>query len=210
MFDKEIEEAAAKYNHPELLATKRNCLGHFAVNIVKYQDEFKDKPCKFLEIGVNRGQTTHWMLLHFMKHPASQAWGIDPWNLCPGNFRRRNFPQILASVSKLTKFWMDKLCYIKGFSEDVLRKIPTHGIQEKNFFDIIYIDGGHNVLQVMQDFILTWPLLKVNGIMIFDDYILRSTFDVKTAVDFILENMIKCKHELLFKNQSVGIRKLLN
>jgi hypothetical protein len=215
MFDKEIDEIAAKYNHPELLRTKRVCLGHFAINIVPFQNEFVDKPCKFLEIGVNSGQTTHWMLLHFMKHQKSEAWGIDPWDLFPGNFNRRTFAQTLISIEKLKKYWGKKLHYIKGFSEDVLRDWDLHDMDD-DFFDIIYIDGAHDALHVMQDFVLAWPLLKVNGIMIFDDYILRSTDEVQKAVDLILLSLSAIpgkfgRHErakLLFKNQSVGIRKI--
>jgi predicted O-methyltransferase YrrM len=37
-------------------------------------------------------------------------------------------------------------------------------------YDIIYIDGDHHSHSVLEDAILSWPLLKKGGIMIFDDY----------------------------------------
>lgn len=37
-------------------------------------------------------------------------------------------------------------------------------------FDIIYIDGNHTTPFVLTDALMSWYLLKPNGIMIFDDY----------------------------------------
>lgn len=36
--------------------------------------------------------------------------------------------------------------------------------------DIIYIDGDHSAPAVLTDAVLSWPLLKEGGILIFDDY----------------------------------------
>jgi predicted O-methyltransferase YrrM len=40
----------------------------------------------------------------------------------------------------------------------------------KNSFDLIYIDGSHHTDDVIVDAIKGFELLKVGGIMIFDDY----------------------------------------
>jgi len=37
-------------------------------------------------------------------------------------------------------------------------------------FDFVYIDGSHIAKDVLTDACLAWPLLKPNGIMVFDDY----------------------------------------
>jgi hypothetical protein len=37
-------------------------------------------------------------------------------------------------------------------------------------YDFIYIDGSHRAKDVMTDACLAWPLLKVGGFMVFDDY----------------------------------------
>jgi hypothetical protein len=55
---------------------------------------------------------------------------------------------------------------IKGYSYDVLRK---HFV-EPGVADYIYIDGSHLAMDVLHDAVLSWYLLKDNGIMIFDDY----------------------------------------
>ena len=41
---------------------------------------------------------------------------------------------------------------------------------EKDTFDFIYIDGSHTAYDVLQDAVLTHPLLKVGGVLIFDDF----------------------------------------
>lgn len=40
----------------------------------------------------------------------------------------------------------------------------------QNTFDVIYIDGEHFARNALEDAVLAWPLLKVGGYMIWDDY----------------------------------------
>ncbi len=56
--------------------------------------------------------------------------------------------------------------FIKGKSYDILSK---HFLNT-GFADYIYIDGSHLAIDVMNDAVLAWSLLKDNGILIFDDY----------------------------------------
>ena len=57
----------------------------------------------------------------------------------------------------------------KGFSDDLLVKLLSSG--KKNYFDFIYIDGSHLGPDVLCDAVLSFRLLKINGIMAFDDYL---------------------------------------
>jgi hypothetical protein len=43
-------------------------------------------------------------------------------------------------------------------------------IAHKKQFDFIYIDGSHLAKDVLTDACMSWPLLKQNGFMAFDDY----------------------------------------
>ena len=56
--------------------------------------------------------------------------------------------------------------FIQGRSCDVLKM----DIFKYNSIDYIYIDGSHLAIDVLTDAVLSWPLLKNNGILIFDDY----------------------------------------
>jgi predicted O-methyltransferase YrrM len=56
--------------------------------------------------------------------------------------------------------------FIQGRSYDVLRSNFSEKIA-----DYIYIDGSHLAIDVLNDAVLSWPLLKDHGILIFDDYL---------------------------------------
>jgi len=106
----------------------------------------------YLEIGVFEGRSMLWALDHVLTHSSSQATGIDP--------------QILEVLeSNLEKSSHGKrVRMIKGSSQIELRRLPLDS------FDIIYIDGSHTADDVLADAVLSWDLLKVGGVLIFDDY----------------------------------------
>ena len=62
-----------------------------------------------------------------------------------------------------------KLVAHKNLSAQVLPELIADG--KKNYFDFIYIDGSHQAPDVLCDAILGFQLLKVNGVMAFDDYL---------------------------------------
>ena len=59
----------------------------------------------------------------------------------------------------------DKVVIHRGMSGDILKTdfYP-------NTFDFIYVDGSHTAYDVLQDAVLAHPLLKVGGVIIFDDF----------------------------------------
>lgn len=210
----DIREAAAKYNHPELLKLAWVSAGHYAANMVPYEKELKNRPIMYLEIGVYRCKSIGWMLDNMITHPDSVAYGVDPWNIDPKNKESWQFANMEERLTYVKGIHKNRLQLRKGYSEVVLRT-PEF---KNNMFDVIYIDGAHDVRHVLQDWVLTWPMLKINGIMVFDDYYLRSNnSEVKIAVDTILCGLSEvksgsskrsCKYELLFKNKQVGLRKI--
>ena len=61
----------------------------------------------------------------------------------------------------------------KCFSEDALAKLLVEG--KKNYFDFIYIDGSHQAPDVLADAVLGFKLLRVGGLIVFDDYLWSET-----------------------------------
>jgi predicted O-methyltransferase YrrM len=125
--------------------------------------------------------------------------------------------KMLDHIDELREKYKGKAQFIKGYSQDVLRSPDFLNAHPNGSFDLIYIDGHHTIQCVLRDYVLTWPLLKIGGVMIFDDYLTARNDEVKRAVDIILRglgelgrrhNPRKAKYELLFKNYQVGIRKL--
>ena len=82
----------------------------------------------------------------------------------------------------------DRLEKVKGTSWDVLRSFAAEGRQ----FDLIYIDADHRFDSILLDTILSWPLLRVGGFLVWDDYLwsrkeAQRRFDPKLALDTWLE-----------------------
>ena len=56
----------------------------------------------------------------------------------------------------------------KGLSLNALAGLISSGFT--NYFDFIYVDGSHQAPDVISDAILCFNLLRVGGVMGFDDY----------------------------------------
>ena len=81
-----------------------------------------------------------------------------------------------------------------------------------NYFDFIYIDGSHMASDVLSDAILSFELLKIDGIMGFDDYLwkLPNTDNLltnpKIAIDtftnifsFRIQILVTLNHQVYIK-----------
>ncbi len=157
-----------------------------AKNMKPYLKEFKG-PSRAMEIGVFEGECSRWIIDNILTHKDSWLVGIDPY--------------VDINIKKMT--------FMKRYSQDVMLGNEFR----KESFDFIYIDGHHTVISVMRDFVFTWPLLKVGGIMVFDDYGMLFRDGVKVAVDAILHGLgeqkwRKSKYKRLFGGYQVGIRKI--
>jgi predicted O-methyltransferase YrrM len=59
----------------------------------------------------------------------------------------------------------DRITVLQGYSDKVLRKLEP--VEQ---YDVAYIDGSHYTRDVLADAVLTFPLVKSGGLIIFDDY----------------------------------------
>jgi predicted O-methyltransferase YrrM len=127
--------------------------------------EFKGKKnLKFLQIGVFTGNCSAWLLENILMDATSTLIDIDPW--C-GNLPHESvydWDDVEAAYTEQVKSHGKKVQSIKAFSGDWLKEHREGG------FDFIYIDGDHLPESVTLDADLSWDLLKVGGIMAFDDY----------------------------------------
>jgi predicted O-methyltransferase YrrM len=118
----------------------------------KYLAHLVDTPCQILEIGCYEGRATVWLIENIATHPEATVHCIDV--LEQASFRQN----ILATRSP------EKVRLEIGLSRNLLRSYSD------NAFDFIYVDGGHRTIEVLEDAVLSFRLLKRNGIMAFDDF----------------------------------------
>ena len=151
------------------------------------------KPKKILEIGSYEGASTCYLIEKLAQENSIEIHCIDAWNIEMGDDTdykhygsnvdmsavesrfRQNTKLAIEKVSKKVDFFIHK-----GFSDDQLIKLLSNN--KKNYFDFIYIDGSHLGPDVLCDAVLSFRLLKINGVMAFDDYLWPSSNKSLTRV----------------------------
>jgi len=144
-----------------------NWFGNNAKSWSEWLKELKDKPdLTFLEIGCFEGRATTWLLDNILTHKSSKIHTIDTFD---GNMEHKVkgkefFENAEKNYWENIKPYGDRVITHKGRSDEILKTFPY------NSFDFIYIDGSHRSLEVLEDSVLAWRLLKNNGIIVWDDY----------------------------------------
>jgi predicted O-methyltransferase YrrM len=122
--------------------------------------EFAGKPSlNLLEVGSQEGRSAIWFLENILTHETSSITCIDLF-----------FSEIFYNnISKFAK----KVRLLRGDSSFLLR----HEFFLNPVYDIIYIDGGHHASEVLSDAILSFTSLRIGGVLIFDDYLWKQTYE---------------------------------
>jgi predicted O-methyltransferase YrrM len=160
----------------------------------KFLSSVAGGPCRLLEIGCHEGRSTCWLLQNIATHAESTITCVDTTLQ----------PSFHANVAAARG--ESKTNFIQGLSRLVLRRLPLDS------YDFVYVDGGHRTVDVMEDAILSFRLLKVGGILAFDDYKwddsrLRKEGLPRPAIDAFLK--IYAAHiEVLAKGYQVWVRKI--
>lgn len=151
---------------------------------IKFQTHWFDEHCRrewdlnfprfmpgpinaYLELGLGEGHSMRWVLEHLA--PA-RAYACDPYIPKRKNERdhyRRNKENMRANLRQWLEDGTLTVYYEKSY--DVLMSGRLHKA-EPDGFDLIFVDADHRCLPCLTDCVLCWPLLKMGGIMIMDDY----------------------------------------
>ena len=126
----------------------------------------KDKSLKFdyLEVGCYEGLSSFYVL---SEYKSVNAFFLDIWDMPNPNSKTlsHNFGLVEKAFDQnLSGFNFKK---IKNDSVISMRKL----LKENIHFDFIYIDGSHNGEDILSDAIEAFKILKVNGLMFFDDFL---------------------------------------
>jgi tetratricopeptide (TPR) repeat protein len=105
-----------------------------------------------LEIGSYQGMSACWLLDRVLTHPSATIACVDPYFQDEFYF---NLDKTGAG---------DRVIKLPGKSVNVLRSLAPQT------YDLIYIDGSHLAVDAFLDALLSWQLLKVGGLLMFDDY----------------------------------------
>ena len=151
---------------------------------------------RMLEIGAYEGRSTVWFLANVLAQAESELTCVDIFSEARWELRFDHNVQISGAAAKVQK--------LKGRSGDLLPGLPA------NHYDVIYVDGSHEAGDVLLDALLCWPLLKPDGILIFDDYLwmpgLPPSQRPQLAIDLFL-HWTAGRYELLHQEYQLIIRK---
>lgn len=131
-------------------------------------------PTRILEIGSYEGASACFLINSLAQKKPIELHCVDTWE---GGIEHKGFD--MDSVEVRFKHNTDlaigsaphkvDLFVHKGFSDFELSKLIVSG--KSLYFDFIYIDGSHQAPDVICDAILSFKLLKVGGVIAFDDYL---------------------------------------
>jgi Methyltransferase domain len=148
---------------------------------------------RYLEIGVFEGRALCWMLDNILTHPTARATGIDII------IRKELLENLRLSGAE------NKVEIIKGRSQSKLSHFPADS------FEIIYIDGSHAAADVLADAVLSWPILSDGGLMIFDDYLLKTeVFPIELRPRIAIDAFVTAHRnnlEIIYSGYTLILRK---
>lgn len=129
--------------------------------------DLEHKEINALEIGSWEGLSSHFFLSAL---PKAHLTCVDTWE---GADEHRDgtaatkhiLSQIETRFNENTAPYTDRLTKYKGSSFSFFQKN-----KDRCAFDFIYIDGSHHCDDVIIDAVKSFEMLKVGGVIIFDDY----------------------------------------
>ena len=143
---------------------------------------FKNSPdLKFLEIGSFEGRSACWLMENVLTHDTSRLVCVDTFAGSEEHVGM-DLKSLRETFNHNTREWNNKIEVHQMKSSEALPKM----IVDNQKFDVIYVDGSHLACDVLFDAVNCFNLLKVGGLMVFDDYLggnLITPHDVKPAVD---------------------------
>lgn len=163
-------------------------------NFTQHLAELRGTACRAVEIGTHEGRATMWLLDNILTHPDSRLLTID----------LKRYPRFAANLEAHPS--RRQVVVGNGRSQRILRKLPTDSV------DFVYVDGSHGTIAVLEDAVLSFPLLHVGGILAFDDYLwddprFNQNGTPKPAIDAFL-TLYAGKIEVLSHGWQVWVRKV--
>jgi predicted O-methyltransferase YrrM len=200
-----IERRLVKYAFkPSEYSFTQDQVSHHAPIWTQHLSEMRGKEnIHMLEVGSFEGRSALWFLQNILTDPSSTITCVDLFlttPLAPFCMREIRFDHNIAASgfsSRVTK--------VKARSQELLKFL------REDTYNIIYIDGSHNAVDVQSDASLSWPLLKRNGIIIFDDYLWHLEWPLDWRPQMAIDNFLSSvgsELEILHKGYQVIVKRL--
>ena len=158
-----IKSQKQKYRkkHQKYLETKKTSTDFFSINSYYWNHIIKKKFKEFsyLEIGSWEGNSASFILKNFK---TKKVICVDIWDKYDDKYKNEHLRRFKNFEYNLNEF-KKRFSFFKNSSNKFFEN-------NKDNFDVIYIDGWHEASQVDLDINNSWNFLNINGIIICDDY----------------------------------------
>lgn len=179
-----------------------------------YKKEFNGLPNKrCLEIGSYEGQSTIYIAENYCNGENSQVDAVDTWE---GSVEHTD----IEKDGLFTRFKHNLKNHIDSGRVNVHRKMSSDALLQfvlevrsgkRPKYDFIYIDASHIAKDVLMDAVLAWEILKIDGLMFFDDYKWDGYNEPWLNPEIAINGFLNCYetlYEVLEKSYQVHIRKI--
>lgn len=172
---------------------------------------------RVLEIGVYQGRSSCWILQNMLA-PKGTLVSVDP-------FIEDEIDAFTAeSVEDSPYYNAERLALWRSNTQEVIGPDQTLDLRvgrsyrvlgqliaENQIFDFIYVDGNHAAATVLADACACFGLLRVGGVMLFDDYLWDHTPDwlarPKMSVDAFV-NLFQPVGRQILSNYQLAIQRI--
>ena len=181
----------SKKMHMEYLKSKNITTDYFSINTFYWKQILKIIPrdFKYLEIGSWEGNSALFILTNFN---VKNVVCVDIWeDINFKDIQKSNYENYKKNIEE----FLNKVKTYKGTSDSFF-------LNQRENFDVIYIDGSHETDQVYKDIKNSWKVLNNKGVLICDDYFYGDIYKNPNNVPSIAINKF-IKEES--KNNSIKI-----
>ncbi len=164
-FVRTVEEEQVKNRH---LYTVDHFTESTAVHMKDYFNHLKyteNMKLEFLDIGSFEGKSTIFQLENALQHADSRITCIDTWEDVFDKSIESNdgvFNRFRQNISP----YESKVSVVRGRTQDTL--LSAEVVSKK--YDFIYVDASRCSRDVLGTAVLVFPLLKIGGVILFNDY----------------------------------------
>lgn len=127
----------------------------------------KDTPARGLELGTFMGESAEWMLDNIFTHPDSRYVCVDTFE---GSDEHHvggvDCSTLEADTCERLSRFAGRVDIFPAYSHDALCGMRL----SRQRFDFILVDAAHDALNVLRDSVLGFEVLKIGGVMVWDDY----------------------------------------
>jgi predicted O-methyltransferase YrrM len=131
------------------------------------------RPRRVLEVGCYEGRASCYLIEACTRFGPLHITCVDTWGgsvdlsaTQMAGVERRFDDNVSVAIARAEAPVSFTKC--RQRSQIALSSLVARGTE---IFDFIYIDGSHTAPDVLSDAVLAFPLLRVGGVMVFDDYL---------------------------------------